>query len=304
MGQNKLTLESLKRHLWDAADILRGSLDAQEYRQPVMTVLFLKRLNDTFEENVANLIESGLNEKKALQEFRHKFFVPESARWDILSSASSNLGEKMDDVCRDLEKNIRKLEGVLTNTKYNDKKKYPDDKLRALIAHFNGLALSNENLEKEDIFGDAYEYLLETFADETKKKGGEFFTPREVVSLLVHITKPTQKMKISDPTCGSGGMLILSRKYVQDHGGNVDDLVLDGQESNYGNLGMCKMNMVLHQMENFNIQYGNVLSEPKLIEGGSLKKYDRVLDFMRNRSKTRIITNKFISFRSITHKVY
>jgi len=274
---DKITLEELKSHLWKAADILRGSLDAQEYRQPVMTVLFLKRLNDTFEENVEKLVKEGQIQKKAEQKFRHKFFVPESARWNVLSDASSNLGEIIDNVCRVLEKEVPKLEGVLTNTKYNDKRKYPDDKLRKLVAHFNELTLKNQNLEKEDIFGDAYEYLLETFADETKKKGGEFFTPREIVQLLVNIVNPKEGMKISDPTCGSGGMLVLSRKYVKDHGGNIEDLVLDGQESNYGNLGMCKMNLVLHGMENFRIEYGDTLSDPKLVEGGSLKKYDRVL---------------------------
>jgi len=273
----KITLQALKLHLWKAADILRGSLDAQEYRQPVMTILFLKRLNDTFEENVEKLIKQGNSQKKAEQKFRHKFYVPETARWNVLSDAPSNLGEIIDNVCRKLEKEVPKLEGVLTNTKYNDKKKYPDDKLRKLIAHFNELSLKNQNLEKADIFGDAYEYLLETFADETKKKGGEFFTPREIVQLLVNITKPKEGMKISDPTCGSGGMLVLSRKYVKDHGGNIENLVLDGQESNYGNFGMCKMNLVLHGMENFRIEYGDSLSDPKLVESGALKKYDKVL---------------------------
>ena len=273
----KVTLEALKTHLWKAADILRGSLDAQEYRQPVMTILFLKRLNDTFEENIEKSIKEGNSQKKAEQKFRHKFFVPESARWNVLSDAPSNLGEIIDNVCRDIEKEVPKLEGVLTNTKYNDKKKYPDDKLRKLIAHFNELSLKNKNLEKEDIFGDAYEYLLETFADETKKKGGEFFTPREIVQLLVNITKPKEGMKISDPTCGSGGMLVVSRQYVQDHGGDVNNLVLQGQESNYGNLGMCKMNLVLHGMEDFTIEYGDTLSDPKLVDGGKLKQYDRVL---------------------------
>ena len=274
---DKITLEELKSHLWKAADILRGSLDAQEYRQPVMTILFLKRLDDTFEENIEKLVKEGNSQKKAEQKFRHKFFVPESARWNILSDAPSNLGEIIDDVCRNIEKEVPKLEGVLTNTKYNDKKKYPDDKLRKLIAHFNELSLKNKNLEKEDIFGDAYEYLLETFADETKKKGGEFFTPREIVQLLVNIAKPREGMKISDPTCGSGGMLVLSRRYVKDNGGDINNLVLQGQESNYGNLGMCKMNMVLHGMEDFTIEYGDTLSDPKLVEGGELKKYDRVL---------------------------
>ena len=272
----KLTLEKLKTHIWEAADILRGSLDAQEYRQPVMTVLFLKRLNDTFEENVEKLVNEGQTRKKAEQKFRHKFYVPEAARWSVLADASSNIGEIMDTVCREIEEAVPKLRDVLSYLKYNDKKKYPDNKLRQLIAHFNELSLRNENLEKEDIFGDAYEYLLEQFADETKKKGGEFFTPREIVKLLVNLSKPKEGMKISDPTCGSGGMLIVSRRYVQKNGGDVNNLTLEGQEANYGNVSMCKMNMVLHGVEDFDIEHGDTLEKPLLLENDALKKYDRV----------------------------
>ncbi|MGE0242600.1 MAG: N-6 DNA methylase [Nitrososphaeraceae archaeon] len=274
---NKVTFEFLKSHLWSAADILRGSLDASEYRQPVMTLLFLKRLNDTFEENAEKLIKKGMNKKEAYSKRRHYFYIPDNVRWSILSSAAENIGEKIDDVCRIIERENSDLDGVLTNTKYNDKRKYPDDKLRALISHFNSPRLRNEDLEKEDIFGDAYEYLLAEFADETKKKGGEFFTPREIVRLLVNLVEPKEGMKICDPTCGSGGMLIESRKYVERSGGNPRDLVLEGQESNYGNLAMSKMNMVLHNIVDFKIEYGDVLSNPKLVEGGQLKKYDRVL---------------------------
>lgn len=274
----KITFEFLKSHLWSAADILRGSLDASEYRQPVMTLLFLKRLNDTFEENAEKLIKQGKSQKEAYEnKNRHYFYVPKNARWSVLSSTAENIGEKIDDVCRIIERENPDLDGVLTNTKYNDKRKYPDDKLRALISHFNSPRLRNEDLEKEDIFGDAYEYLLAEFADETKKKGGEFFTPREIVRLLVNLVEPKEGMKICDPTCGSGGMLIESRKFVERTGGKPRNLVLEGQESNYGNLAMCKMNMVLHNIVDFNIEYGDVLTNPKLVEGGKLKKYDKVL---------------------------
>src|SRR5206468_9254502 len=144
------------------------------------------RLNDTFEENAEKLMKGGRSEKEAYEnKRRHHFFVPKEARWSVLSKASENIGEKIDHVCRLIERENPDLDGVLTNTKYNDKKKYPDDKLRALISHFNSPRLRNEDLEKEDLFGDAYEYLLAQFADETKKKGGEFFTPREIVRLLV-----------------------------------------------------------------------------------------------------------------------
>lgn len=278
MQSQKVTYEFLKSHLWAAADILRGSLDASEYRQPVMTILFLKRLNDTFEENAEKLLNEGKTKKQAYEEpFRHSFFIPKDARWSVLADASKNIGEEIDKVCRLIEKENPRLDGVLTNTKYNDKKKYPDDRLRALISHFNQPRLRNSDLEKEDVFGDAYEYLLEQFADATKKSGGEFFTPREVVKLLVNLVEPKEGMKICDPTCGSGGMLIVSRRYVQKHGGDPRNLVLDGQESNYGNLAMCKMNMVLHGIVDFNIEFGDVLSNPRLVDGGKLKTYDRVL---------------------------
>ena len=126
----KVTLEVLKAHLWNAADILRGSLDASEYREPVMTVLFLKRLNDRFEENVEELIKKGTPKQKAYQEFRHDFFVPDEARWEILSTIRSKVGEKIDEICKLIEKKNPKLEGVLTATKYSDPRKYPDDNLR------------------------------------------------------------------------------------------------------------------------------------------------------------------------------
>lgn len=273
----KVTLEFLKSHLWEAADILWGALDASEYRQPIMTMLFLKRLNDRFEENVEALIRAGKSEKQAKKEFHHDFFVPDDARWEKLSGVASKVGEAIDRICKLVEEKNPKLEGVLTNTRYSDPKKYPDNELARLVSHFNSPRLRNSDLTKEDIFGDAYEYLLEQFADATKKKGGEFFTPREVVQLMVNITRPKAGMKICDPTCGSGGMLIVSRRYVESHKGNPKDLVLDGQESNYGNLAMCKMNMVLHGIVDFNITYGNTLANPQLVEGGKLKMYDRVL---------------------------
>ena len=274
---DKVTLEFLKGHLWKSADILRGSLDPSDYRQPVMALLFLKRLNDRFEENVEELISKGKSKKEVQKEFNHDFFVPDDAKWENLAGVRSKVGEAIDKICKLVEEKNTKLEGVLTNTKFSDPKKFPDNELAELINHFNSPRLRNSDLEKEDIFGDAYEYLLEKFADETKKKGGEFFTPREVVKLLVNLIHPKEGMKISDPTCGSGGMLIVSRRYVQKHKGNPRDLVLDGQESNYGNLAMCKMNMVLHGIVDFNITYGDTLANPQQVEGGKLKTYDRVL---------------------------
>ena len=243
-----------------------------------MSLLFLKRLNDRFEENAENLISQGKTKQEAYEnKNRHSFFVPKEARWFVLASTAENIGEIIDKASRIIEDENPVLEGVLTNTRYNDKKKYPDDKLRKLVSHFNTPRLRNEDLESTDIFGDAFEYLLEQFADETKKSGGNFFTPKEVVRLLVNLVEPKEGMSICDPTCGSGGMLIESVKYISNHGGNPRNLVLEGQDVNYGTIGMCKMNMVLHGIEDFKIEYGDSITNPKLVEGGKLNVYDRVL---------------------------
>ena len=278
MSNNKLTFDELKNHVWSAADILRGSVDANEYRQPIMTLLFLKRLNDQFEEK-AELLEKKLGNKKAAWEDSdyHSFFVPKEAYWKIIRDSFENIGEKIDAVCTILERNNQQLEGVLTNVSYNDKNRFPDDVLLQLVAHFNKTRLRNSDLENEDIFGQSYEYLLQQFADSAGKKAGEFFTPREVVSLMIEILKPKEGMKICDPTCGSGGMLIWSRKYIEEHHQNPQNVTLHGQERNYGNYGMCKMNMILHGIENFRIEHENTITNPLLVENGKLIEYDLVI---------------------------
>lgn len=278
LSNQKLTFEQLKAHLWSAADILRGSIDANEFRQPIMTLLFLKRLNDQFEEE-AERVEKKTGNKKIAWEDKdeHVFFIPKTARWDVISSKTENLGEVIDKVCEIIERENPKLEGVLTNTIYNDKKKFPDDKLLDLVVHFNKYRLRNSDLEREDVFGQAYEYLLEQFADSAGKKAGEFFTPREVVRLLVQIVEPDKKMKICDPTCGSGGMLIESIAYLKRKKIDSLNVSLYGQESNYGNFGMCKMNMILHGVLDFQIEYGDTLKNPMLVEDGKLIKFDRII---------------------------
>lgn len=179
MSFGKLTFDVLKTHLWAAADILRGSLDANEYRQPIMTLLFLKRLNDQFEEKAEELEKQGKSKNDAWGDpDRHLFLVPSEARWKVISNTFENIGEKIDKVCSIIERANPSLEGVLTNTAYNDKKRFPDDILLRLLSHFNKKRLRNVDLENEDIFGQAYEYLLEQFADSAGKKAGEFFTPR------------------------------------------------------------------------------------------------------------------------------
>jgi len=271
---SQITLTELKNHLWEAANILRGDLDASEFRQPIMTMMFLKRLNDQFEETQEKLKQ---NQKTITDPDRYDFFIPDEARWKKISETFENIGEKIDKICGIIENHNPQLEGVLTNTSYNDKKRFPDDNLLELVTHFNSKFLGNSNLENEDIFGRAYEYLLEQFADSAGKKAGEFFTPREVVQLLVNIVKPTERMMICDPTCGSGGMLIWSRKYLEEKAKNPKNISLHGQERNFGNFGMCKINMILHGVKSFRIEHENVIETPLLVDNGKLIKYDLIL---------------------------
>lgn len=277
----KLSFEALKTHVWAAADVLRGALDANEYRQPIMTLLYLKRLNDKFDAEKEKYIKEKKDQAFLDDPDNYEdLFIPDGARWEDITGEFENIGEKIDDVCSAIEHvDSENLEGVLTSTTYNDKKRYPDDVLLELVAHFNKKRLRNEDLENEneDIFGQAYEYLLEQFADTAGKKAGEFFTPREVVELLVELTQPKAGMRICDPTVGSGGMLIWSHKYVREHGENANDLALHGQERNLGNYGMCKMNMLLHNIRKSRIEHENVLKNPLLIKNGKLIKYDLVL---------------------------
>lgn len=290
MSEKKTNFKDLSDAILDAARILRKSLNASENYKPVLALLFIKRLNDTFEENVKKLMDSGMTEEEARKPRRHDFYVPPEAIWKVeddkgkiiggLMGESKNIGTALIKVCKAIENSKEILEETMSYSEFNKKKKYPDDALRELIHNFDNINLSNDSLENPDVLGDAYEYLLETFADETKKKGGQFYTPREVVQLLVELMEPQADHKICDPTCGSGGMLIHSRIFVKKHlkkGENIRSMTLHGQESNPDTVSMCKMNMVLHEISDAKIEHGDTLEKPKLIDGSELIKYDRVL---------------------------
>jgi len=199
--------------------------------------------------------------------------------FSILEKTSEDVGADIIKVCSVIERENNKIEGVLVNAEFNNKKKYPDDSLRKLIKIYSPHDFSDKNLANEDVFGDAYEYLLEEFAGETKKKGGQFYTPRQVIRTMVKIVKPKKGMRICDPTCGSGGMLIQSQKYMEENNpeANRIDLTLEGQDSNPDTVNLCKMNLVVHGITEFKIEDGDSLKDPKLVKGGRLETYDKVL---------------------------
>jgi len=290
LSEKKTNFKDLSDAILDAARILRKSLNASENYKPVLALLFIKRLNDTFEENVKKLVGSGMSDEEARKPRRHDFYVPPEAIWKVeddkgkiidgLMGETKNIGTALIKVCKAIEGSKEILEDTMSYSEFNKKKKYPDDALRELIHNFDNIKLSNDSLENPDVLGDAYEYLLETFADETKKKGGQFYTPREVVQLLVELMEPRADHRVCDPTCGSGGMLIHSRIFAKKHlkkDQNLRDMTLHGQESNPDTVSMCKMNMVLHEISDARIEHGDTLENPKLIDGSELIKYDRIL---------------------------
>ena len=278
-----LSVAQLERYLWSAADILRGSIDSSDYKSYIFGLLFLKRLSDRFEEEAEKLVADGVSETVAWTDLdEHRFFVPDRARWGSIQKQATNIGETLNEACAALEEQNSGLEGVLAGIDYNDERKLGDAKnrdtvLARLVQHFSQLSLRNDRMAEPDLLGRAYEYLIEQFADDAGKKGGEFYTPRMVVKLIVELLAPSERMRICDPTAGSGGMLIECAHYVERKGGDPRNLTLHGQEKNLGTWAICKMNMLLHGLPDVTIEKGDTIRDPKLVDEGELLLYDRVI---------------------------
>ena len=273
-----ITQQELESYLWGAATHLRGHVQAGDYKQFVFPLLFFKRLSDVYdEEYAAALAESEGDEAYAAFPEQHRFVIPDGAHWRDVRAVAKNVGKAIQTTLRDVEAaNPGKLDGIFGDAPWTNRDRLPDEMLKNLIEHFSSRVL-NRKAVPEDELGNAYEFLIKKFADDSGHTAQEFYTNRTLVHLMVQMLAPKAGETIYDPTCGTGGMLISALAEVKRMGGEWRTLGLYGQEINFMTSAIARMNLLLHGVEDFEIQRGDTLAEPKFLKGDRLRTFEVAL---------------------------
>ncbi len=270
----------LESHLWEAANILRGPVDAADFKTYIFPMLFFKRISDVYDEEMANALKDSEGDMEfALFPENHRFQIPPDCHWSEVRARSSNLGSALQHAMRGIEQaNPDTLHGIFGDAQWTNKDRLSDALLKDLIEHFSEMDLGNESC-RPDVLGQSYEYLIKKFADLTNKKAGEFYTPRSVVSLMVGILAPGAGDTVYDPACGTGGMLLEAVHHVREGGGDANAMLgkLFGQEKNLTTSAIARMNLFLHNVEDFHIERGDTLRNPAFYSGDGLATFDLVI---------------------------
>jgi type I restriction enzyme M protein len=272
-----MTQEQLESYLWAAATLLRGLIDAGDYKQYVFPLLFFKRISDVYDEERAAALELYGDDALADLPENHRFQVLSGAHWEDVRQKSTDIGQALTSAMRAIEAaNPDKLTGVFGNAQWTNKERLPDRTLTDLIEHFSTESLSVARLP-EDELGQGYEYLIKKFADDSGHSAQEFYTNRTLVRLMTLMLDPQPGESVYDPTCGTAGMLVSAATELKNQGKEFRTLRLFGQESNHMTSSIARMNLFLHGIEDFQVEQDDTLANPRFTEGGRLKTFDVVL---------------------------
>ncbi|MFA6973489.1 MAG: type I restriction-modification system subunit M [Parcubacteria group bacterium] len=275
--EGKMNLSQLKQFLWRSADILRGKIDSSDYKKYIFGLLFYKRISDMWAEEYEKILHEYHDEEIACADHNHRFQVPSDCHWGVIQKQAEGIGKKLNEIFDKLTNaNSPKLDKIFDDLDFANKDKFPNETLQRLINHFSQHNFGDSYISS-DLLGDAYEYLIEQFAADAGKKGGEFYSPRETERVIIQILKPHEKDHIYDMAVGSGGFLLEAYHHLKDREGEkkARSLYLYGQEINLGTYAIAKINMFLHGLDSADIQRGDTLADPKFLNpDGSLKTFD------------------------------
>jgi type I restriction enzyme M protein len=274
-NSERITLSQLEGHLWEAANILRGPVDASDFKSYIFPLLFFKRISDVYDEELELTVdEYGVDFPE-----NHRFQIPYGTHWNEIRAVTKDVGIALQNAFRQIEQaNQTTLVNIFGDAQWSNKDRLSDELLINLIEHFSQFNLSNSAVEP-DVLGQAYEYLIKKFADVTNKKAGEFYTPRSIVTLMMDVLAPQPGETIYDPACGTGGMLLQAINYVRENGGRVEMLLgkLYGQEKNLTTSSIARINLFLHGIEDFHIVRGDTLRQPAFHTQDKLQQFDVVI---------------------------